>query len=77
MNTSPNETLVRGADFAERVHRNQQWLATPGAIRRFDGAVLHLSAISLDEELTRRLIYPGPRRAIVIAAPGAVQGHDH
>ncbi|MCW2661964.1 MAG: peptide synthetase [Mycobacterium sp.] len=33
-----------------------QWLATPGAIRRFDGAVPHLSAISLDEDLTRRLI---------------------
>jgi hypothetical protein len=33
-----------------------QWLATPGAIRRFDGALPHLSAISLDEDLTRRLI---------------------
>jgi hypothetical protein len=33
-----------------------QWLATPGAIRRFDGAAPHLSGICLDEDLTRRLV---------------------
>ncbi|MCW2649645.1 MAG: hypothetical protein JWR32_621 [Mycobacterium sp.] len=33
-----------------------QWLATLSTFRRFDGALPHLSAISFDEELTRRLI---------------------
>jgi hypothetical protein len=33
-----------------------QWLGTLCAIRRFDGALPHLSAISFDEDLTRRLV---------------------
>lgn len=33
-----------------------QWLATPSTMRPFDGAVPHLSAISFDEDLTRRLV---------------------
>lgn len=33
-----------------------QWLNTPNTIRPFDGAMPHLSAISLDEDLTRRLV---------------------
>jgi hypothetical protein len=32
------------------------WLATPSTIRRFDGAVPHLSAASFDEDLTWRLL---------------------
>jgi hypothetical protein len=32
------------------------WLATPSTKRPFDGALPHLSAISFDEDLTRRLI---------------------
>jgi hypothetical protein len=32
------------------------WLATPAAIRPFDGAVPHLNAVGLDEDLTRLLI---------------------
>jgi len=32
------------------------WLNTPSTIRPFDGAVPHLSAISFDQDLTRRLV---------------------
>jgi hypothetical protein len=32
------------------------WLATPSTIRPFDGAVPHLSVLSFDEDLTRRLV---------------------
>ena len=32
------------------------WLATPSTIRPFDGAVPHLNAVGIDEDLTRRLI---------------------
>ena len=38
MNTSPNETMVYGADFAERVHHNQQQLRARGALVRPLGA---------------------------------------
>jgi hypothetical protein len=38
MDTSPNETMVHGADFAERVHRNQQQLGARGALVRPLGA---------------------------------------
>ena len=38
MNTSPNETMVQGADFAARVHRNQQQLGARGALVRPLGA---------------------------------------
>src|ERR1700694_3030954 len=38
MNTSPNETMVHGDDFAERVHRNQQQLEAGGALVRRLGA---------------------------------------
>jgi hypothetical protein len=38
MNTSSNETMVHGADFAERVHRNQQQLGARGALVRPLGA---------------------------------------
>jgi NRPS condensation-like uncharacterized protein len=33
-----------------------EWLGTLCAIRRFDGALPHLSAITFDEDLTRRLV---------------------
>jgi NRPS condensation-like uncharacterized protein len=33
-----------------------EWLGTLCAIRRFDGALPHLSAITIDEDLTRRLV---------------------
>jgi hypothetical protein len=32
------------------------WLATPSTLRPFDGAVPHLSALSFDKDLTRRLV---------------------
>ncbi len=32
------------------------WLATPSTLRPFDGAVPHLSALSFDADLTRRLV---------------------
>jgi hypothetical protein len=38
MDTSPNETMVRGADFAERVHHNQQQRGASGALVRQLGA---------------------------------------
>jgi hypothetical protein len=38
MNTSPNETKVHGAGFAERVYRNQQQLGARGALVRRLGA---------------------------------------
>jgi hypothetical protein len=38
MDTSPNETMVHGADFAERVHRNQQQRGASGALVRQLGA---------------------------------------
>jgi hypothetical protein len=38
MDTSPNETMVHGADFAERVHRNRQELGARGALVRRLGA---------------------------------------
>src|SRR6202048_4462220 len=38
MDTSPNETMVHGADFAERVHRNQQQLGPRDALVRPLGA---------------------------------------
>jgi Condensation domain len=33
-----------------------EWLATPSTIRPFDGALPHVSAVSFNEDLTRRLI---------------------
>jgi hypothetical protein len=38
MNTSPNETMVHGADFAARVQHNQQQLGARGALVRPLGA---------------------------------------
>jgi hypothetical protein len=38
MDTSSNETMVHGADFAERVHRNQQQRGASGALVRQLGA---------------------------------------
>jgi hypothetical protein len=43
------------AHNAQAQRARPRWLATPSAIRPFDGAVPDVSAIAFDEELTRRL----------------------